>query len=483
MSLIGGTAFSSGAGGRPLTRSATRRPSSSAGSSSAAFGLPPTSSPSRSSPAPSAAGDQPGWGPPGVEDPSATVSAMKILVCSITAPLPPLNGFRLQLRAVCAELATNHEVVLLTYRWPEQTGEPPEGVEMHTIDLPRPSAARRTYDWLRALRPLGAVTAHKPMAAAATRLAAERDFDVLHVAGWNLAGIGAELPQLPAVLTTLDASFLNYRAKSEVVGPGWGPLYRREARRVRRFERRRYPAFDSVVVVSDEDAAVLEELDPRVRTAVLPNGVDAEHFAPGAAAEREPNLIIFTGAMQWAPNEGAALFLAEQVLPLVRERVPDARLALVGRSPGRAVAALDRLDHVEVTGEVEEIRDWLHRGSIFACPMVSGTGIKNKLLEAMATELACVASPLACRGMNVGDGRELLIAEGAEQHADRIVSLLQSPERARELAANGREYVLRNHSWAAVGEAYEHLLERAIAGRATTPNPGGDESIAAPTPR
>jgi glycosyltransferase involved in cell wall biosynthesis len=395
---------------------------------------------------------------------------MKILVCADEAPLPPMNGFRLQLAPVCAELAKRHEVVVLAYLWEDQYGDPPEGVELQTLERPTRSDARRAYDSLSDRRPLGAVLANDPMAAAARRLVADRDFDIVHVGGWNLAGIMDELPGIPAVLTALDASFLNYQAKAEIVGRLLRPLYRREARRVQRYESSQFERFDSVVFVSDEDATAIREINPKVRTTVLPNGVDADFYAPDPTVERDPNLIVFTGAMQWAPNARAAQFLAQDVLPLVRAEIPEARLALVGRSPGSEVMRLAGLEHVEVTGEVPDVRDWLNRAAVFACPMVSGTGIKNKLLEALAMEVACVATPVACQGMRVADGRELLVADGPREHAERIVELLRDSSKARRIGAAGRRYMVAEHSWTAVGEAYERLMEDAIA-KAQNPGP------------
>src|SRR5215212_5241705 len=103
---------------------------------------------------------------------------MRILTCAAEAPLPPLNGFRLQLRAVSEQLARRHSVVMLAYRWPEQHGEAPDGIELRTLPLPSPSFGRRGARWAVASRPLGAVTATPPMAAATQELLAAREFDV-----------------------------------------------------------------------------------------------------------------------------------------------------------------------------------------------------------------------------------------------------------------------------------------------------------------
>jgi len=374
-----------------------------------------------------------------------------------------MNGFRLQLAPVASELARHHEVVVLAYRWPEQTGAAPPGVELHTIDRPRRSVLRRGLTWLTSPLPLGAATTTGPMAAAAHRLLTERGFDVLHVAGWSLAGLADELPALPRVLTAFDANHLNYQAESDIGSFLRRWAYAREAKRVVRFERSAYAGFNSVVVVTREDADALRRLDPRLSLEVAPNGVDADVFAPRRDIAPESGLIVMTGAMQWGPNIAAATFLAREVFPLVRAARPDARVALVGRRPGAQVRALNELDGVTVTGDVPDIRDWLWRAQVFACPMMSGTGIKNKLLEALACGVPSVATPLACQGMEVVHERELLVADTADEIASEIVRLLDDPPLRERLGAGGRSHVVARHSWESVAGLYERLLREAQA--------------------
>ncbi len=398
---------------------------------------------------------------------------MRILVCASEAPLAPLNGFRLQLRPVCEELARDHDVVVLAYRWPGQDGGQPTGVELRCLPLPQPPAVRRAATWLSARDPLAAVSEGAPMARAMHEALAAGDFDVVHVAGWPLAGLGRELGDVPRVLTTLDAWYLNYRTKSRRASGVRRPMYRLEAERIRRWERATYRGFSSVVVVTEQDAVALRALDPAIPAEVVPNGVDADHYAPRPDALADDGLVVFTGAMQWAPNVDAARFLARDVLPLLRRDVPAARVALVGRTPAPAVSELAELAGVHVTGDVPDIRDWLVRAQVFACPMVSGTGIKNKLLEAMACGLACVVTPLACQGLDVRDGEHLVIADGAGAMSDGIARLLADGALRARIGAAARGYVVQHHSWRAVGGTYESLLLAAIG---TTGVPGAASS-------
>jgi len=163
---------------------------------------------------------------------------------------------------------------------------------------------------------------------------------------------------------------------------------------VRRFEATGYGRFDSVVVVSPEDGSALRGLDQRLQVDVIPNGVDTEEYRPIADAAPTPGRLMLHGTMDYEPNVRAAEFFVEEVLPLVRVDHPDAHVVVVGRSPSKRVRALEG-PQVTVTGEVDEIGPWLASAAVYVCPMVTGTGLKNKLLEAMACERACVATSVS----------------------------------------------------------------------------------------
>ena len=170
------------------------------------------------------------------------------------------------------------------------------------------------------------------------------------------------------------------------------------------------------------------------------------------------------GTMDYEPNVRAAEFFVDEVLPLVRADHPDAHVVVVGRSPSKRVRTLEG-PHVTVTGEVDEVGTWLASAAVYVCPMVTGTGLKNKLLEAMACERACVATSLALRGLSAEPGRDLLVGESAAELAASISALLGDQARRQALGASARRYVVEHHSWDAVTAEYEAVLSRALASR------------------
>jgi glycosyltransferase involved in cell wall biosynthesis len=390
---------------------------------------------------------------------------MRILVCAQEAPLPPLNGLRLQIAEVCEQLTKRHEVCILGYRGPEQFGEGPRGAELITLDPPSTKLPARMRRRLRAVarrEPVEVARLGPRMSAAARALVAQRPFDVVQVTSGPIATVGAAVKPLPAVLAALDAWHLNLAADALLAkGPRqW--IYRFEEHQVRQFTPAAFRLYKSVVFVTEEDAEASRQLESNVPIAVIPNGVDVDSLAPAPDTRREAGHIVLTGEMKYPPNVQAAQLLAREVLPRVRERRSDARLSLVGRSPHQEVLDLADLDGVEVTGEVPDIRPWLWRAEVYACPMVSGTGIKNKLLEALACACPSVATTLACQGTSVRDREHLLVADDVEAITRAVLELLDQPDRAARLGTAGRAYVVDNHSWASAARAFERLYEEAI---------------------
>ena len=143
---------------------------------------------------------------------------------------------------------------------------------------------------------------------------------------------------------------------------------------------------------------------------------------------------------------------------------PDARLSLVGRDPGERVLRLGDLDGVDVVGPVDDMGDALAVGSVYVCPMVSGTGIKNKLLEALANGLPCVASSLAIRGTSLTDQVEVLVANAANEVAERTLELLGNETLRASLSEAGRRYVEDHHSWSSVALRFSKVYDDLING-------------------
>lgn len=385
---------------------------------------------------------------------------MRLLIASTEAPLPPLGGLRQPLRELVLRLRDRHDVDLVAYRWPGQTDAPIDGVRTTYIPVPVRSRLARGGSFLLAsarTRPLRALELEEPMRREVQAALARERFDAVHLAGLPIATLAAEVSGVPNAMVVLDAWHLNARAEVSTAPLLARPLKALEYRNTARFEGTRLRHFDRVVTVSERDAAALRHLDPLIETSVIPNGVDASFFAP-ISRSSERHLMLFVGTMNWAPNVQAALHMARDILPRVHEVHPDAKLAIVGRGVEASVAKdLAGYPGVSVIGEVPDVRPWLGRAHVGVCPMVSGTGIKNKLLEAMAAGVPSVATSLACQGIDGLTEQEMLVADGAESFASCVVRIFEDDALAARLAAQARSHVLRFHTWEGMTERFEDL--------------------------
>jgi glycosyltransferase involved in cell wall biosynthesis len=393
-------------------------------------------------------------------------------MCSLDGPEPRTNGIRLAVGALLDELRKDHQIRYIGYRMPDQRN-PEADTEMRLIDLPRPPVRGATL--LRATlrgRPWEADRFAAGLEDVLTQELETFNPDVVHVNRWLLAGLGRVISGVGSVLSAFDAWHLNVDASVALARPFRRPLIRAESQRIREFEAEEFAQFGRVVVVSEQDKDELLKLNKDLDISVIPNGVDARFFS-GNSVTRVSNQIVFVGTMSYPPNIATASFLAHDLLPRIRVSEPSAHLVIVGREPHPEVHALAALDGVEVTGEVDDVRPWLQSARVFACPMLSGTGIKNKLLEAMAMECACVVTPLALQGLEVTGGEQALIGETPEELAMQITRLLSDEELAQRLGRAAGEYVRAKHNWDSAARAYEDVyssVRQNLAERAVEPS-------------
>ena len=387
---------------------------------------------------------------------------MKILVCAHEAPIEPFDGFRGPVAALIGRLLASHDVRVLAVRAPDQDAVASDGM---TLVERRSGTTRRSAAGAIAMsrgRPRGVDELAALLAGPLRRALEEFSPDVVHLTSGRLAGLAPEVSRHPAVLAAFDALHLNVAAAAAEAAPLRAPFLRGEVKRWKRFEARSWSRFDAVTVVSTEDAEALRALAPAMPLHMIGAGVDAERYAPDPAVARVPGRIAFHGVLGYAPNVAAATHLALNVFPLVRAEYPAATLTLAGRDPAPEVSALASIPGVEVTGAVPDMVAVLSSASVYACPMRSGTGVKNKLLEAAANGLACVATPIATQGL--GPRLRDAVAVGGDDRtlAEHVVRLMRDDDGARRAGAAARAAVAAEHAWPAVVRAYEELYQTVI---------------------
>lgn len=381
------------------------------------------------------------------------------------------------------QIAARHDVTLLSYARPEdRDGVVALSREMavHVVErTPASQGAKRVAQLRSAVstRPFAATSVYSPeMQRAIDDLCRTESFDIAQLEASVLCGF-----TIPAgIKVVLDEHNIEYEVFQRMY-EGETSLARRsfsrlEYVRFRRFEQRCWKDVDGCALTSEREAPVLREHAPATATAVVPNAVDLRYFTPGPGPV-EPRTVVFNGALYYRPNLEAAHYLVDEIWPLIVDRCPHARLTIVG---GVELADLRRLRRpgVVLTGEVPDIRPYVHRAAVVAVPIRMGGGTRLKVVEALATGKAIVSTSVGCEGIAVQDGEHLLLGDDPQTFAARVLALFEDPGLRQRLGEAGRDLAERRYSWDLAGERLEALYTRVAGGSARPVKPAAVSAAA-----
>lgn len=232
-----------------------------------------------------------------------------------------------------------------------------------------------------------------------------------------------------------------------------------------RYERIHVAKIPNIVMITAVDAEWVARNCPDSRIWVISNGVDAEHFNRGDCPCRPGAELLFTGVMDYPPNNTAMLHFIEETFPIIRKENPNATLTIAGRKPTNELVSLaSRHEGVRVTGFVEDLRSQFKAATVYVSPLLCGAGLKNKVLEAWSMMLPVVASSVSCSGMAAADNRNVLIADTPSEFASKVLTLLCDSDLRQRLSEQGRATVEREYSWqsrgAMLGSVFETIVSR-----------------------
>lgn len=240
----------------------------------------------------------------------------------------------------------------------------------------------------------------------------------------------------------------------------WKAVSWREYRTMDRMERLYLRKADHVLTVSQSDRNAFSEFLQREKMTVIETGVDVDFFRPESTSE-SPLSMVFTGSMDWMPNEDAILYFVEQILPKIRASYPTATLTVVGRSPSAKLQELAaRNQGLKVTGRVEDIRPYIRESAVYVVPLRVGGGTRIKIFEAMAMGKAIVSTSIGAEGLPVQDNEHLLLADTASDFASKVVELFRDPVRRSHIGRSARSLVEANYSWASVARQFDLVLRK-----------------------
>lgn len=377
----------------------------------------------------------------------------RVLFFTHRTPFPPDKGDRIRTYHLLRQLATRGRV------WLGCLADEPVPPETHAAlgELCERVAAvpiGKRARWAKAFASLasgGSLSEGLFASAELTRTlrqwAAETRFDAV------VSSSSALMPYLrdpvfrdtPKVVDLIDVDSQKWLDFARASKPPKRWLYKLEAARVRKLEKALAREVRAASVVSRAEADVYDAFTRPGAATVATNGVDLAYFAP-QRVEEQPALA-FVGALDYLPNEDAAVWFATAMWPAIRAKFPAAEFRVIGRNPTPAVKALAALPGVKLVGQVPDVRPFVASAAVVVVPLRLARGVQNKVLEAMAMGKAVVAAPPALAALETVSGTHLLSASTTAEWVESVCALLADPQRRQALGAAARQYVSERHHW------------------------------------
>lgn len=400
----------------------------------------------------------------------------RILFLTPDLPYPPHQGAAIRTYNLIKNLSPQYEIHLLSFVQEGPASDRTGPLAAHCRDIvtvppPVRSASKRAISVLCSAQPDMALRLPSSEFSHQLRLWLDRErFDFVQVEAIEMAQYGlatkkSGLPSPPLVVfDDINAEYVLQRRafETDIKHPSrWlGAFYSLiQWEKLRRYEAQVCRQVDKVVAVSQADAQALQRLVAGLEPTVVPNGVDSSYYSPADTDHESDTTMVFTGKMDFRPNVDAVLWFAKEVLPLVRQEVPEVEFKVVGRNPHQRLHSLKGTPGITMTGYVEDTRPYIAEAGVYVVPLRVGGGTRLKVLEAMSMGKAIVCTSLGCEGIDATRDRDLLITDDPTSFAERVVYLMRDRERRREMGLAARRLVEARHDWRHIVPLLEQVYE------------------------
>ncbi|BBG66798.1 glycosyltransferase [Hydrogenimonas sp.] len=344
-----------------------------------------------------------------------------------------------------------------------------EGVEVKLIPFVEPpKKLELLIKWITTPLPINIIKYERYMDALAKKLEKVHEaYDIIHISSPFFASVYSMVSgniQKKLILFPIDSISLNKERMLERERS----LVKKvvtyiEMMKYRRFEAVNYAKYRKTVFVSDVDSKYIKKLNPDIEAEWIPNGVDTAYFKSVTPSAKEEYSLVFTGDMSYQPNEDAVRFFIEEVLPLIRKRV-KVKFYVVGKRPKEWLQRYDS-DDIVVTGFVDDIRGYLERAAAYVSPLRFGSGIKNKVLEAMSMSKVVIGTEISFEAIDVQDGKScIVVPQDASKMAEKIVEVISDIKRYEYMERNARKLVEERYSWEGIAKRYAKIYESCTYG-------------------
>jgi sugar transferase (PEP-CTERM/EpsH1 system associated) len=374
---------------------------------------------------------------------------MKIAVVLTRIPFPLMKGDKLRAYYQIKELSKQHEVYLFCLNYKDEEKKAKEELlkyckAVHIERLNIFSSLLRVCLSIFTFLPFQTAYYNSKRAKKNFKSFVEKNkIEICYFQFVRLAPFAKKI-NTKKVLDFQDTLSMNMKRRADNSGLLEKILFTIEAKRLARYESKMFEVFDALTIITQADRELLQS--PRKNEVyIIPNGVAETYFTYPQPKEK-PFDVLFSGAMSYAPNIDAAEYLIKEIMPLVWEKKPNVKIVIAG---GGSPSWLEKLanERIIMPGWVEDMKEYYSQTKLFIAPMRIGTGLQNKLLEAMAMNVPCITSSLANQALRAKDKEEILIANNAREYADYIIKMLDNKELSQNIAQAGKDYVFNEYSW------------------------------------
>lgn len=397
---------------------------------------------------------------------------MKILWLKTELLHPVDKGGKIRSYHLLKQLKTNHQITYLTL---DDGSAPPDAVDdalEYCHDLIRiPHATREKFSAGFYAELAANMTSSLPYAIRKYKSAEmtkgieevtdKQDFDVV-ICDFLAPAVNLPAkPKAPVVLFQHNVEAEIWRRHHEVQTNALKKRYLYwQWRKMQKFERMACRRMDRVVAVSEADSQMMERDYGLQKVYDIPTGVDVDFFKPNGAASPRPNSLVFTGSMDWLPNEDAINYFTQQILPLIRNSVPDVRITVVGRNPSRKLQELGKRESsIIVTGRVDDVRPYMENAAAYVVPLRIGGGTRLKIYEALAMEKPTISTTVGAEGLDIKDGEHILLADTPADFANAVVRVFREPHFAQQLGSRAAQTVRERFSWNKVAVEFDSICQ------------------------
>lgn len=401
---------------------------------------------------------------------------MRILIIAHKVPYPPLGGATLRNFNLLKECSKNNEIHLITFvqepylRDPDKLQSSIDVLKKYckVVKVFRIPTDKNKLGWyLLLFSNLFSLTPYScwrfwsyGMVKTIKEHLKKYSYDLIEIGTIALVKYAKLAPHLPKLLIhhNIESQLLYRRSKTEK-----GFLARTyiafQTYKLIRLERKACEVFDYHTTVSELDKQTLQENCPNINVAVIDNGVDTDFFQPQNLSSEE-NTLVFTGGMHWYPNADAMLFFAREIWPILKKKIPNIKINVIGLAPPEELVEYSKNDpHLNVLGFVDDVRPYVAKAAVYVVPIRVGGGTRLKILDAMAQGKAIVSHSIGAEGLHVTNGKDILIANEPKQFANEVIKLIRNEKLRKKIEVSARETAENLYSWKKIAPKLQKVYD------------------------